>query len=105
MSKKRKCANCDKRMDWALPVRVGEQNIDYARHCLRLAERTFVCGITMKTKRIEHEQYCKHYREDTERGGDCMVGEISRLRRMIMEYERRHRDWKDNFMSRFMEQG
>lgn len=70
-----------------------------------MAERTFVCGITMKTKRIDHEQYCKHYREAIERGDDCMLEEISHLRRMIMEYERRHRDWKDNFMSRFMEQG
>ena len=103
MSKKRKCIDCKNRVNWALPVRVTEQNIDYARHCLRLAERTFVCGITMKTKRVEHEQYCKYFKEDSDRCDDDRIEEIAKLRRMIEEYERRHRDWKYNFMNRFME--
>lgn len=104
MSKKRKCIDCKNHMNWALPVRVTEQNIDYARHCLRLAERTFVCGITMKTKRVEHEQYCKYFKEDSDRFDDDRMEEIAKLRRMIEEYERHHRNWKDNFMERFMEQ-
>ena len=101
MSKKRKCINCGNRMNWALPVRVTEQNIDYARHCLRIAQRTFVCGITMKTKQLDQEQYCKYFREDIDKRDDDRMEAISKLRKMIEEYEQKHRDWKDNFMLRF----
>ena len=101
MGRKRKCADCGNRINWALPVRVTEQNIDYARYCLRIAQRTFVCGITMKTKHLEQEQYCKYFRTDTDEYSDDRVEEISKLRKMIEEYDQNHRDWKDNFMDRF----
>jgi hypothetical protein len=73
-------------MRWALPIKVTEKNIDYAKHCLDVAKRSIVCDRTMRTKPIGHEQYCKHFvkkeHEDT-----CYQKDIENLERMINEYE------------------
>ena len=92
MSKKAKCKMCEESMRWALPERVTENKYEYAKHCLRMAKNTLVCGHTMRTKSIEHEQYCKHfYKKD-----ECMIDyemnvepkRIQKLEEMIKQYER-----------------
>ena len=86
MAKKRKCIECECSMHWALPRKVTEKNIDYAKYCLNWAKKTIVCDRTMKTKGVNHEQYCKHFvrkiHEDT-----WYQKEIEKLEQMINEYE------------------
>lgn len=93
MSKKRKCKLCEQSMSWALPERVTDKNIDYTKHCLSIEKRSIVCGYTMKTKAIEHEQYCKHYKEksaeENERDRQYDEARIRELEQMIEEYESR----------------
>lgn len=92
MSKKRKCRLCEQSMSWALPERVTDKNVEYAKHCLAVAKRSIVCGYTMKTKGIEHEQYCKYYIEKSEKEikRDKQYDEkrIRELEQMIEEFER-----------------
>lgn len=92
MSKKRKCKLCKESMSWSLPERVTDKNIDYAKHCLAVAKGSIVCGYTMKTKTIDHEQYCKHYKEkraeEIERDSQYDEARIRELEQMIEEYER-----------------
>ena len=64
MSKKVKCCECDSFMGWALPVRVNENNYEYAKRVLKLASTTGVCEYTMKTKVRTHEQYCRKFKKD-----------------------------------------
>ena len=79
-------------MSWSLPFKVGERNIDYAKHCLEVAKHSIVCGYTMKTKAIEHEQYCKHYEPKEEKMVEFYEKydkeRIEELECMIIEYER-----------------
>lgn len=91
MSRKRKCKLCKESTGWALPDRVSDKNINYAKHCVTVAKRSIVCGYTMKTKAIEHEQYCKHYEEksaeEIERDRKRDESRIRKLEQMIEEYE------------------
>lgn len=91
MSKKRKCKLCENSMGWALPVKVTDKNIDYAKHCLSTAKTTIVCGYTMKTKGTEHEQYCMHYKQKSnelaERDKKYDEFRIQELEQMIQEFE------------------
>ncbi len=84
MSKKVKCSECLNHMDWALPRSVGENNYEYAKHCLAMVKNTVVCGQTMKTKSRDHEQYCKHYEYGIT---PSIENEINRLEKDIEEYE------------------
>lgn len=61
MSKKVKCGECYCLMQWMLPQGVTKKNYEYAKGCLEAAKTTGVCGITSRTKRKDHEQYCKHF--------------------------------------------
>lgn len=78
-------------MRWALPERVTRENIDYAKHCIALANRTLVCGCTMKTKRLNNEQYCKHFVQKSELDEKMdelyKNEEIENLKKMIIDYE------------------
>ena len=56
MAKKVKCSDCCESMNWALPISVNSENIDYAKGCLMFAKRSIVCGYTMKSKAKNHEQ-------------------------------------------------
>lgn len=88
MGKKVKCKTCLNMMTWALPNEVTEKNIEYAKHCVAYAKKTFVCGHTMKTKHREHEQYCKNYEPadfDELTGYDAR---IAKLEQKIAEFER-----------------
>ena len=90
MAKKVKCMDCTNSMRWALPERVRENNLEYAKHCACVAKKSIVCGETMKTKGINHEQYCKKYREKEEwdRNSDTAYSEeIAELERKIEDYE------------------
>lgn len=53
-------------MGWSLPVNVNKKNYEYAKYCVNIAKATFVCGYTMKTKKIDHKQYCKHFVAESE---------------------------------------
>lgn len=89
MAKKVKCNNCKYKTLWALPEKVTAQNVDYAKHCVLVARRSFVCDFTMKTKHREHEQYCKNYEPadfDELTGYDAR---IAKLEQKIAEFERR----------------
>lgn len=90
MGKKVKCMDCANSMRWALPDRVGEKNLEYEKYCACVAKRSIVCGETMKTKGINHEQYCKKYREkeESDRNYDNAYSEeIVKLERRIEDYE------------------
>jgi len=106
MSKKVKCKECDKSMRWALPGKVTASNLDYAKYCLDAVKRSMVCGQTMKTKNIEHEQYCKHYcRESDERleiNKKIELCRISDLEKMIEVYQTCD-EATDKFIDAFLE--
>ena len=92
MSTKQKCKLCEQSMRWALPERVTSNNYEYAKQCLRMVKTTLVCGHTMKTKGINHEQYCKHFITKDERmlkfETDSEKNRIRKLEYMIKEYEK-----------------
>ena len=97
MSKKRKCKLCENSMGWALPEKVTSDNYEYAKYCLCVAKTTILCGHTMKTKGIEHEQYCKYFYPKS----DSMIKldefderKIQEFEDMIKEYEKRARGEK-----------
>ena len=86
MAKKVKCIDCAEYTNWSLPVKVNKENIDYAKHCLFIAKRTFVCGRTMKTKPLNNEQYCKHFCK-SEHKNDFNAKRIAELEAKIKEFE------------------
>lgn len=86
MAKKVKCIECEEYMNWSLPVKVGKQNIEYAKHCLSVAKRSFVCGRTMKTKPLNNEQYCKHFCKG-KNYNDWNSKRIEELEAKIKEFE------------------
>lgn len=86
MAKKVKCIECEEYMNWALPEKVGKENIEYAKQCLFIAKRTFVCGRTMKTKPLNNEQYCKHFCK-SEYKNDWNAKKIEVLEEKIKEFE------------------
>ena len=66
MAKKRKCIECLEAAPWSMP-RKGE--LDNApeyeiTRLKRLCTETIVCGRTLKTKNIDHEQYCKYFEKE-----------------------------------------
>lgn len=90
MSKKNKCIKCGCSMHWALPERVTNRNIEYAKQCLDIARKTVVCGETMRTKDVGHEQYCKKFKPKTDfdlRMDDIHQTEIAHLEEIINTYE------------------
>lgn len=91
MSEKVKCKECENSMYWALPRRIGDTNIDYAKQCLSRAKRTLVCGWTMKTKGVEHEQYCKHYRKKDD---EYMKADEEDFQRQIGNLEKKIDDYE-----------
>lgn len=90
MSKKVKCIECSKSMHWALTNGVSEKNYEYAKRCIQTARRSIICGETMKTKSIHHEQYCKKFVKKTEMDlscDECYQKEIEQVEKTIKEYE------------------
>ena len=87
MAKKVKCIECMECMNWALPYKVNEQNIEYAKQCLVIAKRSIVCGYTMKTKKRDNEQYCKHFTKTLH--SNDFTRQIEELEAKIKEYETR----------------
>lgn len=85
MAKKVKCIDCMESMNWALPHKVNAKNLDYAKHCLRVAKNTIVCGYTMKTKKRDNEQYCKHFHK-TQYSNDN-TKQLEELEVKIREFE------------------
>lgn len=90
MSKRVKCIECHFSSHWSLPCGVSEKNYKYAKLCLQTAKRSIVCNETMKTKPINHEQYCKKFSKKTEmdlKFEPCYLNKILELEKMITEYE------------------
>lgn len=86
MSKKVKCGECDCLMQFALPQVVTKDNYEYAKYCFVIARETGRCGIVNKTKRKDHEQYCRHFRPIDK---PEYIGERSkRLEEKIRKYEK-----------------
>lgn len=88
MSKKVKCKECENMMNWSVPVGITDSNYEYAKHCLNVAKSTFVCGITMKTKGRNNEQYCKHFEKSKYNIEDSNNERLLKLEEMIKEYEK-----------------
>lgn len=61
MSKKVKCEECEYMITFATPTRVDADNYEYAKHCLEVVRKYFVCEVTNKQKLIGNEQYCRHF--------------------------------------------
>ena len=93
MAKKVRCRDCKNSVHWALPERVGENNYEYAKHICYVAKNSIICGETMRAKRIDHEQFCKKYRE--KKGYDTKYDEgyrreLAELEEKIKEYEKQN---------------
>ena len=86
MSKKVKCAECEYMITFATPTRVDADNYEYAKHCLEVVKKYFVCGWSEKQKLIGNEQYCKHFlKRDRELFDESR---IKKLENAIVEYEK-----------------
>lgn len=73
-------------MTFATPKRVDADNYEYAKHCLEVVKRYFVCGWSDKQKPINNEQYCKYFlkREHNHSNEE----RVKRLEDAIVEYEK-----------------
>ncbi len=63
MSKTVKCRECNQSTCFAIPstkylLSLGESDLNYYR---KMCCEYFVCDHTMKTKRMDHKQQCKHF--------------------------------------------
>lgn len=87
MSKRVKCKECANSGCWALPVKVSVSNYDYAKRCLHMARTTLVCNETMKTKSMDHEQYCKKYLKQDASDIATYIDELTKLEDKIRNYE------------------
>lgn len=86
MSKKVKCAECEYMTTFATPKRVVADNYEYAKHCLEVVKKYFVCEVTNKQKLLNNEQYCRHF---LKRVRECSNEErIKKLEDAIAEYEK-----------------
>ena len=86
MSKRVKCAECEHMMTFVTPKRVDADNYEYAKHCLEVVKKYFVCGWTEKQKPINNEQYCKYFlKRERERSNE---ERIKKLEDAIAEYEK-----------------
>ena len=94
MSKKVKCMECEYMITFATPTRVNSDNYEYAKHCLEVVKKYFVCDITNKQKLISNEQYCRHFlKREHERSNEAR---IKILEDAIAEYEKQL-DVKEEF--------
>lgn len=90
MSKKLKCVECHNSIHWAVPNEVNEYNYEYAKYCIEIAKTSIVCDKTMKTKFVNHEQYCKKFLKKTEidlKYDSYHQKKLLELEKMIKEYE------------------
>ena len=86
MSKKVKCVECEYMTTFATPTRVDADNYEYAKHCLDVVKRFFVCDWTEKQKQIDNEQYCKHFlKREYSHSNEAR---IKKLEDAITEYEK-----------------
>ena len=86
MSKKVRCAECEHMMTFATPSIVDADNYEYAKHCLEVVKRFFVCGWSDKQKPINNEQYCKYFlKKEYIRSNEAR---IKKLEEAIAEYEK-----------------
>ena len=86
MSKKVKCAECEHMMTFATPKRVDTDNYEYAKHCLEVVKRYFVCSWSEKQKPLNNEQYCKYFLKRVREHSN--EERIKKLEDAIVEYEK-----------------
>ncbi|MCI8409483.1 MAG: hypothetical protein HFJ09_09485 [Lachnospiraceae bacterium] len=91
MSKKVKCKDCSKRMEWAMPQRVTATNYEAAKNLLVTAKGFCACAESVKGKCIEKERCCSKFHQiDSEfsrRRYEGHLKRIAELEKMINEYE------------------
>ena len=87
MAKKVKCMECTDMSCWATPRRINAKNYEYAKHCLNVIKRSFVCCSTGKVKPIGNEQYCKYFNRCAFDNSDRLEHDIKQLEQLIAEYE------------------
>ena len=65
MAKKHKCIECGNAMNWEVPHKdsISDKSPNNIKRIKHLCLETIVCGETMKTKKVDHEQYCKKFEE------------------------------------------
>lgn len=63
MSKKVKCLNCDNCMRFSIPCKSYLEENPFLTNQIK---KSLVCSHTMKTKNVNNEQYCKHFKEADE---------------------------------------
>lgn len=86
MSKRVKCVECEHMMTFATPKKVDADNYEYAKHCLEVVKRYFICGWSEKQKLINNEQYCKYFlKRQHNYSSDAR---IKKLEGAITEYEK-----------------
>lgn len=97
MGKKVKCRECFHSMNWCLPVNVNNNNYDYAKCVYNAAHKFIVCAKTEKTKNINNEQYCRHYKNKKETNNEVdsiYARELEELGRKIKEFEDNKGEYK-----------
>lgn len=113
MSKKVKCRNCANTTTFAFPLRKQlEKDPDSYEWYKAICTERICCEITMKSKRIDHEQYCKYYEEanDWHKNSIMHVNEEWNEEFKDIEQEKENRRiieekrnvWKQKVVSDFM---
>lgn len=82
MAKKVKCMECDNSMDWSIP-NIGKIKGD--TFLQDILKNTIVCSYTMKTKTIDHCQYCKHYEHNGDFRQKCRKNHEKSLEKVLKE--------------------
>jgi hypothetical protein len=73
-------------LSFATPKKVDADNYEYAKHCLEVVKRYFVCGWSEKQKLVGNEQHCKYFLKREH--GHSNEARIKMLEDAIAEYER-----------------
>lgn len=84
MAKKVKCIECDNSMDWSIPDADDLKDNSFLKNTLK---NTIVCSYTMKTKTVNHCQYCKHYEHESDFRQKCRAMYERKLEKAISEVE------------------
>lgn len=109
MAKKVKCIECENSMDWDIPRAEVLKDSDFTIGTLT---KTILCSETMKTKTVDHCQYCKHYEPISDWRRKCREMYEKELQEVLKKVEvlreseaKREPTWKDAMMRTFLSRG
>ena len=80
MAKKVKCIECDNSMDWEIP-----SSKYFTPALINTLKNKIVCGHTMKVKKVDHCQYCKHYLHEGDYRKECREHYERDLKQILKE--------------------